>query len=536
MDELPTGWANATIKELAGPNGLVSDGDWIESKDQDPDGTIRLIQLQDVGDGSFINKSKRRMNYEAAERLKCTYLRANDLLIARMPDPIGRACIFPDIEEEAVTVVDILLWRSDPGFSAALPGWMMHAINSPTTRNKILEQAGGTTRQRIAGGKLKEIAIPVPPLGEQTRIIDKVDRLIARGTVATAELQKIPQLIAKYKSTIIELAFSGKLTADYRRSPKGNDDGIPSGWVVRPLGEISDIQGGVQVGKKRSNPIEMVEVPYLRVANVQRGHLNLADVRTMLVTEAEKERLLLKNGDILMNEGGDLDKLGRGWIWDNQITECIHQNHVFRIRLKSNIVPPKFISYFANELGQKYFINQGTQTTNLASISKRKVAALPIPIPPTDEALEIVRRIDTAFTWLERIQLEQEQALKLLARLNGAILDKAIAGKLTSQSSADGHALTVIKRLHDTPKLKPEVRNTLLKSDRMNRSPKEAILNDSASWPAKGLPFDEIARRVPLPYDDIRDALFSLLAGEKAYLRQVFDKEANCMHLQRNPQ
>src|SRR5262249_55416179 len=153
--------------------------------------------------------------------------------------------------------------------------------------------------------------------------------------------------------------------------------------------EISQIQGGIQVGKNRPASAVLVEVPYLRVANVQRGWLNLNEIKTLGVTAEERDRLLLQDGDILMNEGGDRDKLGRGWIWQAQIPVCIHQNHVFRIRLYDRDFPSEYVSHYANENGQRYFIDQGTQTTNLASISKRKVAALPVPVPPTDEAMEI---------------------------------------------------------------------------------------------------------------------------------------------------
>src|SRR5690348_15116201 len=93
--ELPTGWAAATLGELIGREGLFIDGDWIESKDQDPNGHVRLIQLADVGDGHFRDRSSRFLTHEKANELGCTFLQKGDLLIARMPDPLGRCCIFP---------------------------------------------------------------------------------------------------------------------------------------------------------------------------------------------------------------------------------------------------------------------------------------------------------------------------------------------------------------------------------------------------------------------------------------------------------
>lgn len=147
-----------------------------------------------------------------------------------------------------------------------------------------------------------------------------------------------------------------------------------------------------------------------------------------------------------MNEGGDRDKLGRGWVWREEISTCIHQNHVFRIRLNDERFPPEFISHYANENGQKYFIDQGKQTTNLASISKSKVSALPVPVPPTDEAVEIVRRIEATFTWLDRIAIDHAAAARLIPKLNAAILEKAFRGELLPQDSNDEPASALLAR------------------------------------------------------------------------------------------
>ena len=143
--------------------------------------------------------------------------------------------------------------------------------------------------------------------------------------------------------------------------------------------------------------------PYLRVANVQRGWLNLEEIKTIRVTQDEARTLTLRSGDILMNEGGDRDKLGRGWVWEGQITDCIHQTHVFRPRVRNASVPPKYVSYYANAFGRQYFIDEGKQTTNLASISMRKVAALPVPVASPEEMEEVLRRIEAAFAWLDRV-------------------------------------------------------------------------------------------------------------------------------------
>ena len=138
-----------------------------------------------------------------------------------------------------------------------------------------------------------------------------------------------------------------------------------------------------------------------------------------------------------MNEGGDRDKLGRGWVWEGQIDHCIHQNHVFRIRLKDASFPPYFVSHYANERSQQYFFDRGTQTTNLASISKRRVAALPIPVPPVLEAVEIVNRIALVLSWAARVESQCIAVTHLLSELDKAVLTKAFRGALVYQNPSD---------------------------------------------------------------------------------------------------
>ncbi len=301
----------------------------------------------------------------------------------------------------------------------------------------------GTAQGVISKDMLSEVTFDLPPLAEQRRIVDRLDALTARLTRARAELDRVPVLAERLRSSVLSRAFSGELTADWRAANGLND----ADWPVHSLGEIAEVQGGIQVGKKRPADAVLLDTPYLRVANVQRGWLKLEEIKTLGVTEHERSRLLLRDGDILMNEGGDRDKLGRGWVWHEEVPDCIHQNHVFRIRLTDDAFPPEFISHYANEFGQQYFIDQGTQTTNLASISKRRVMALPVPVPPTDEAVEVLRLVDAAFARADRLEAEAAKARALLDRMEAAILARAFRGELVPQDPADEPAHILLDRI-----------------------------------------------------------------------------------------
>ncbi len=209
MSEIPSGWSLLTLNELTGTGGLMTDGDWIESKDQDPSGEVRLIQLADIGDGEFLNRSARFLTKQRAEELQCTYLREGDVLIARMPDPLGRACIFPGIGQEAITAVDVCIWR--PGIGGASPDWVKHIVNSPQIRTQIASLASGTTRQRVSGGNLKRLEIPTPPPAEQRRIVARLDALLGHLALARAEAARAAALLERLEQETLARAFRGEL-------------------------------------------------------------------------------------------------------------------------------------------------------------------------------------------------------------------------------------------------------------------------------------------------------------------------------------
>lgn len=159
---------------------------------------------------------------------------------------------------------------------------------------------------------------------------------------------------------------------------------IPKGWSRRPLHEVAEVRTGLAKGK--TGLIHPVELPYLRVANVQDGYIDLTEVKTIAVEKHQAERYSLKQGDILMTEGGDFDKLGRGAVWDGAIDPCLHQNHVFSVRSNKDLINPLFLSALSSsEYGRSYFLSCAKRSTNLASINSSQLKSFPIVFPPLPE-------------------------------------------------------------------------------------------------------------------------------------------------------
>jgi hypothetical protein len=213
--QLPEGWASIPIGTLCS-NGDFFDGDWVESKDQDPNGGVRLTQLADIGEGNFRNRSDRWLRDDQAEHLNVSFLQEGDLLIARMPDPLGRCCALPKLEHQSVTVVDVAVLRIRS--ESILSTFVMWILNSPIVRRRMVELASGTTRQRISRKNLSTIELPIPPLAEQERAVEILEGQLSRLDAALAVADAIEKRSAALRRSLLHAAFTGRLTEKWRES------------------------------------------------------------------------------------------------------------------------------------------------------------------------------------------------------------------------------------------------------------------------------------------------------------------------------
>jgi type I restriction enzyme S subunit len=297
------------------------------------------------------------------------------------------------------------------------------------------------------------------------RTVAEIERQFSRLDEAVANLKRVRASLKRYKAAVLRAAVEGHLVpteaelariagrnyesgeellrrvASARRNQwagRGRYDDppppnvselppLPDGWAWVRLDALAAIKGGITVDRKRQDSTAR-PVPYLRVANVQRGFLNLDEVKFIDAPAADIEELRLRQGDVLFNEGGDRDKLGRGWIWEGQLPECIHQNHVFRARPFTNDVSSKLISWWANTFGKDYFLREGKQTTNLASINMTKLSALPVLVPPAAEQHRIVAEVDRRLSIVREVEAEVEANLGRAIALRQAVLARAFSG------------------------------------------------------------------------------------------------------------
>jgi type I restriction enzyme S subunit len=270
-----------------------------------------------------------------------------------------------------------------------------------------------------------------PPLPEQRAIAAFLDHETARLDALIARKERLIELLEEKRTALISHAVTRGLdpTVPLKESGVPWLGKVPVGWEVRRLKHIAEIRSGTAKGRDfGSRPT--IELPYLRVANVQDGYLDLSDVATIIIARDEIERYSLQRGDVLMNEGGDFDKLGRGYVWDGSISPCVHQNHVFAVRPKPGINPRWINMITLTSYAKHYFILKSKQTTNLASISGTSLQETPILLPSNEEQNRILNYLDRETARLDALIAKVQQGIELLREYRTALISAAVTGKI----------------------------------------------------------------------------------------------------------
>ena len=277
-----------------------------------------------------------------------------------------------------------------------------------------LQQKGtGTTFKAITQDIIKNLEVPIPSISEQDRIVTRIEELFSQLDSGVETLKKIKQQLAVYRQAAI--------TAAYPTLTEEN---------TCCLSELAEISGGITKGRKFEGS-ETVFLPYLRVANVQNGYLDLAEIKQIQLKKSEIEQYLLRFGDVLYTEGGDRDKLGRGTIWRDEIDNCVHQNHVFKARIDAEKALSLYVAYWSMTTpARNYFYAKGKQSVNLASINKTVLSMLPIPLVPIDRQNRIIAEIESKLSVCDSIEKTVNTVLQQAEAMRQSILKQAFESNL----------------------------------------------------------------------------------------------------------
>ena len=432
----PVGWNETSISELLKEGSLYSDGDWVESKDQDEEGTNRLIQLADIGDGFFQNKSNKFMNDEQFNKLRCTELKEGDILIARMPDPIGRACFFPKINQRCATVVDVAILRNPN----ADPYWLMSMINSSQFRRMIENHSTGTTRTRITRGFLAELRFFAPEIKIQTKIaviLYNIDQTIEKTEALIHKYQQI-------KAGLMHDLFTRGLTADGKLRPPREQapelyQETPIGWIPKEwgFGLLNDIV----------NPLRPIVygilmpgygfdggVPVVKVKDIQDRKIHIDNLLlTSPLIDNEYRRSKLKAGDILLTIRGTV---GRVCIVPHELEGANITQDTSRIDLLGG--NNEFYSFYFETDGATRHFSINTLGVAVQGINLGEVRKTPIPKPPQKEQVEIAKRISNINRHIDKEKNSKHKLTKQKSGLMHDLLTGKVPVKVDQEEPAHG--------------------------------------------------------------------------------------------------
>lgn len=393
-----------TLVDIISNGGLLCDGDWIEKKDQDVRGKVRLIQLADIGDGEFKDKSSKYITLETAERLHCTFLEKGDILIARLPEPLGRACIFP-LEGAYITAVDIAILRiKDISIN---PQYIMYLINSSTFRSQIKQYESGTTRKRISRKNLEKIGFSLPNLEIQNRIVARIEELFSKFDKAVDTLKTTKEQLAVYRQAVLKDAFSDFEKKDSIRNLTMVVTSGSRGWA-----------------KYYSNSGAL----FVRIGNLTHSGIDIdfRDIQHITPPDnAEGVRTRLQPNDVLVSITADLGSIG---FVSEKVEEAYINQHIALVRFQ-NPVQGRFMAwYLRSEYGQKDLLKNKRGGGKLG-LGLDDIRDTPVPIVDDITATEIVDKVEEQLSVCDSIEKTVDTALAQADAMRQSILKQAFEGK-----------------------------------------------------------------------------------------------------------
>jgi len=427
---LPESWHAKPLRAIS--SYTVSNVDKASIDNETP---VRLCNYKDVYHNEFIALGLDFLRATATqEEIDKFRLAVDDVLITKDSeswDDIGIPSLVTETADDLLCGYHLALLR--PSGDALNGQFLFRCLQARPIRIQLELAANGVTRFGLPKSSIGGIVLPVPPPPQQCAIVDYLDRETARLDSLVAQKQHIIRLLAEKRRALLTRAVIRGLDANVPVRDSGIPwvGKIPAHWKATRLKFVADVRTGLALGKRTSrfSPTEYSEYPYLSVANVQDGHLDLSNVKAVHLPKREAESFALRSGDVLMNEGGDDDKLGRGCIWRGEIATCLHQNHVFAVRPRG--VRSEWLNLWtSSEQAKSYFRFHAKRATNLASISASNVRELPLPVPPVHEQNEIVDHVTTAGAALDKTRAAATHTVQLLDERRVALISAAVTGQI----------------------------------------------------------------------------------------------------------
>ncbi|MDN8601080.1 restriction endonuclease subunit S [Citrobacter sp. S2-9] len=401
-----------------------------------------IIRLQNIKRLRFINKNIKFVSNEKADELSRHSYKQGDIVITKLGDPLGLACIIPDSFQDGVIVADLVRLRTnDLAFDKK---YLTYALNSPLIINQLNKHIKGTTRPRINLGIIRDLNIPVTSIFEQKIIAEKLDTLLAQVDNTKARLEQIPQILKHFRQAVLAAATSGKLTEEWRseniNTPtfSATSDSlkhfrnaklpvIPENWQWLRFDQVAEIASNLK------SPLDYPNTTHIAPNHIESWTGKVFGYQTILedgVTSAKHE---FYKGQIIYSKIrpylckvaiATFDGLCSADMYP--INSKIDTHFLFRWMLTTT-----FTDWASN----------AESRTVLPKINQKDLSEIPVPTPPLPEQHEIVRRVEQLFTWADSIEKQVNNALARVNNLTQSILAKAFRGELTAQWRAENPEL-----------------------------------------------------------------------------------------------
>lgn len=475
MSELPSGWVTSRLQNVVSIEmGQSPPG---SETNTDPSGYPLIGGAADFRNGTIITSRYTSKPTKISQ--------AGDIIL----------CIRATIGKAAFAKGEFCLGRGVAGLRplAIDPKLLIYFLQMEA---ESLEQAGtGTTFRQIDKETLLNWLIKVPPLAEQHRIAAKLDQLFAHTRRAREELRKIPPLVEHYKQAILAAAFSGDLTADWRRNQGSSTMpdllrqqmeelrcaalslsgakriqapleadwfprlDLPANWIFC---SVDQLVSKVQYGTSAKTSDELTDgIPVVRMGNIIDGNLDFTNLKYLSRTHDEFPDLLLVDGDVLFNRTNSAELVGKTAVYrnDNAVNQASFASYLIRLQT-TGILPELLSAYINSPYGREWVASVASQQVGQANVNGTKLRQLAIPVMPPEEQKEIYRQIESAFKRIELVKTEIRQTLFLLDHLEQATLSKAFRGELVPQDPNDEPASVLLDRIRAERAGQPNTRRS----------------------------------------------------------------------------
>ena len=419
----------------------------------------------------------------------------NDVLQARMKGT-NKALLIDDQLDGALFSTGFFQVR--PYGDTYVPKFLYFYLGSSVFLKEKDALCSGSTQSALNDTNAKKIKIPLPPIEEQNRIVAKIETLFSELDKSIESLKRAKQKLALYRQSVLKAAFEGELTKAWREAHKDEledaetllerikkereanyekrldewkevvkaweENGkqgkkptkpkkpkelppiteeelrelpdLPDGWKWVLLNHISEISGGLTKSSIRNSLKN--KVPFLRVANVYENRLDLKDIHYIGIKDEELQRVLLEKNDLLFVEGnGSIDQIGRLAIWDGSIKNCVHQNHLIKVRSSKKVKPKYILYFFISGKGKELVKEKANSTSGLFTLNLTKINNLYIPLCSTLEQNQIIKEIESRFSEVDALEKSIDEGIRKSEMMRQSVLKQAFEGRLINNEGVD---------------------------------------------------------------------------------------------------